>query len=304
MKLQCALAAVALCAGVSHADLTDTFTAGIAAIAVDPNDPIGSLDFGNANVIAGASSLIPGFSPMVGGGPTALFDPIANEGAGGVSPITVQANTDLIGDLMTIDSTWSTSNGSQIFSNVNPAFFILPDGANATHIVLDTGNYFGAGGAVFPRDGIDIGSAWSFVSGTVTAQLPGETDVDPLQWCGDSSLAPARHASADHMPGAPDAEWASPAAWPARTPHAGSRTAPPPFQAANDCLCFLSGLELFRAARQHGNSIQRRWSLSRDPGACSRPGRCTRPSAGTGRPERPTAAASRNSSLRPPAALR
>lgn len=190
MKLQCSLAAVALCAGVSHADLTDTFTAGIAAIAVDPNDPIGSLDFGNANVIAGASSLIPGFSPMVGGGPTALFDPIANEGAGGVSPITVQANTDLIGDLMTIDITWSTSNGSQIFSNVNPAFFILPDGANATHIVLDTGNYFGAGGAMFPRDGIDIGSAWSFVSGTVTAQLPDETDVDPLQWFGDSFLPP------------------------------------------------------------------------------------------------------------------
>ena len=43
---------------------------------------------------------------------------------------------------------------------------------------------------MFPRDGIDIGSAWSFVSGTVTAQLPDETDVDPLQWFGDSFLPP------------------------------------------------------------------------------------------------------------------
>ncbi len=172
------------------AGLEDTFTAGIAAVALDPSDPIGSLDFGNANVIAGASSLIPGFSPVVGGGPTALFNPYANEGAGGVSPITVEATTSMAGDLMTIDITWSTLDGSRIFSNIAPGLFNLPAGNAATHLVLDTGNYFGVGGPGFPTDGIDLGSTWEFVEGSVTATLPDEVDVDPLQWFGDAFLPP------------------------------------------------------------------------------------------------------------------
>ena len=181
---------LALATVPASAGLEDTFTVGIAAVALDPSDPIGSLDFGNANVIAGASSLIPGFSPMVGGGPTALFDPYANEGMGGVSPITVRADTSMVGDLMTIDITWSTLDGSQIFSNINPALFTLPNSGAATHLVLDTGNYFGVGGAGFPTDGIDIGSTWTFVEGTVTATLPDDVDVEPLQWFGDSIFPP------------------------------------------------------------------------------------------------------------------
>ena len=176
--------------GQAFSDITDTFTAGIAAVALDPTNPIGSLDFGNANIVAGASSLTAPFSPTVGGGPTPLYDPYANEGAGGISPITVRADTSLVGDLMTIDITWSTLDGSRIFSNINPALFSLPNGASATHLVLDTGNYFGAGGAAFPTDGIDIGSSWTFVEGSVTADLGDEIDVDPLQWFGDSIFPP------------------------------------------------------------------------------------------------------------------
>ena len=185
-----ALVATAALAGTVQAGLEDTFTVGIAAVALDPSDPIGSLDFNNANVIAGASSLISGFSPTVGGGPTNLFDPYANEGAGGVSPITVQAQSTVEGDLVTIDITWATSNGSQIFSNINAGLFNLPGGGSATHLVLDTGNYFGVGGAGFPTDGIDIGSTWEFVEGSVTAVLEDDVDVEPLQWFGDTFLPP------------------------------------------------------------------------------------------------------------------
>ena len=184
-----AVAATALACQV-QAELTDTFTAGIAAISIDPNapNPIAGIDFANANIVAGASSVTSPFTPVVGGGPTALLDPYANEGAGGVSAITVQAEKSLVGDLMTIDVTWATSDGSQIFSNINPLLFNLSNGAQATHIVLDTGNFFGLGGPLFPTDGIDIGSTWEFVSGSVTAVLPDEVDVEPLQWFGDSFL--------------------------------------------------------------------------------------------------------------------
>ncbi len=185
-----ALVATAVFGGTVQAGLEDTFTAGIAAVALDPSDPIGSLDFNNANVIAGASSLIPGLSPTVGGGPTSLLDPYANGGEGGVSPITVQAQSTVEGDLVTIDITWGTSNGSQIFANINAGLFNLPSGGSATHLVLDTGNFFGVGGPAFPTDGIDIGSTWTFVEGTVTATLPDDVDVVPLQWFGDSIFPP------------------------------------------------------------------------------------------------------------------
>ena len=109
---------------------------------------------------------------------------------GGVSPITVRADTSMVGDLMTIDITWSTLDGSQIFSNINAGLFNLPGGGLATHLILDTGNYFGVGGAGFPTDGIDIGSTWEFVEGSVTAVLEDDVDVEPLQWFGDTFLPP------------------------------------------------------------------------------------------------------------------
>ena len=89
---------------------------------------------------------------------------------------------------MTVDVTWATADGSKIFSNINPDLFNLGNGTLATHIVLDTGNFFGLGGPQFPSDGIDIGSTWEFVSGTVTATLPDEVDIEPMQWFGDSFL--------------------------------------------------------------------------------------------------------------------
>ena len=54
--------------------------------------------------------------------------------------------------------------------------------------MLDTGNFFGIGAPTFPTDGIAIGSTWEFVEGTVTATLPDDVDVEPLQWFGDSFL--------------------------------------------------------------------------------------------------------------------
>lgn len=155
-------AAVVVGASTLAATAQDTFTTGAALGRLDPTTGLPSFDPLDNAVLAGGAYTIPGLSPIANAGPQAL----ANVATGTASDLYVSVGTALSGNTaaVTIEfGTWSGSVFTSLWGGGSP---MLPSGNLADLMLFDVGNATGTGAPLFPIDGVELGSEWSFSSGT------------------------------------------------------------------------------------------------------------------------------------------
>lgn len=140
----------------------DTYTAGAALVVLDPLTGLPSAAEGDNAVIAAGAVTIPGATPVVNGGPSALI----NVALGTASDLNVNVAMSQVDDFVTIVATWSTWSGSA-FSTLYAGGSTLPSGNEANAIAFDIGNQTGAGAPLFPIDGVNIGTEFSYLGGTM-----------------------------------------------------------------------------------------------------------------------------------------